>query len=903
LENIQGAVEKLNLMGQKTFEKPFISEQRMRSFIKNVAGQAQNKGYSVRNQDFARIAEWMRPILKDNPELADKGGTITSGLDTALVGAGEEANWAWHPDVTGTVTLGAKPEALLSDIDPVVREAATAAGHEQLLGRADEAIAAARKHVEDFPQEKLTELGITREGLEDAVARWVHDIAHSTKTYLDPEAPVSENLRATSRLLEMTGEARRLDLGDSIYHMMQRSMRPLQYRYGGVVNKAAETIDDIIVGAPRWQDIHDAFVAAGKEPPAYFAFTKETPKPSLMDFLMNRKRVGAVAAAADPHEKFFGGKLLETGNFIQDPMQASIRRAATLNKFEMSVRYFNAIRDSVGRQVLAGDEISPAELLMSPDDVWGKMRSSYIARDALERVQAEGPDAFGAVADDLKGMIHQNIDEVMDKFDTLPELIAIPKNVARQLESYSKYSGILQHQALRLFWDKPMSVWRSFVLGASPRWTVNNVISNQLFLMLEGGRTRDVSRIAFERFKNLLNEKLKTNLNTDLLETLRTIPGLEDVGSGFTSHGIQAQDLGFARDTKTGQLYGKLSEVGGPIKRAGAGYVRTNVRLNEAAEQTYREASYLTELDRQTALNNVKPAIKMFESSKARIERLASQKGETTAGQMRAAYDGVNRAMGNYGNLGPIERNIWRRFVMPFWAYYRHQARLLLSMPFEHPIKAQLLQQIAGANDEIMKIYGPLPDYLRGAVPMGLPGENVPFFTSRGTEPFAASFDSPVQMLHPFIKVLLERAEGRNSFTGQPFTDPNVQRNFGSDQGFRKVYDEQGNVIDVVPIEGDVLPGLGEQLLRNFPQYTMAENLLAGGRTYDTSNIFNAAAGTGVIIDPETGEPKYPTDAATQLGGFVGTPIRDYDLQAYQEWLAEQKRIALAAAIRQATGG
>jgi hypothetical protein len=148
-------------------------------------------------------------------------------------------------------------------------------------------------------------------------------------------------------------------------------------------------------------------------------------------------------------------------------------------------------------------------------------------------------------------------------------------------------------------------------------------------------------------------------------------------------------------------------------------------------------------------------------------------------------------------------------------------------------------------------------------------------------------------MLHPILKTALEQSTGRDIF-GKEFSDPNVVTPFGGSQAFR-IDPETGQA---TPVD-KVAPGLLESILRNFPQYGLAEDIAAGGAQYGTATLPQLLAGrlsgshAGVIVDPETGQPKYPEGALEPLLGFSGFPVGDYDLAGYQQRLAEDAMAAL----------
>jgi hypothetical protein len=833
-------------------------------------------------------------------DLGAGAGAGARGLEGAGPGLGQAAPGPGaggaRPDVAGGLaTLLAPGELRLApefDLGAIVQEAQ--ATEPALLSKLDEIATATREHLSRISDDELAAKGVSRAQEIDASTRYMNGLYGAVDRAVKGHADDVDAAKDAMRWTLADEEMGRLRAGDTFEHMMERRYRPLAMKYGRRVNP--DTLE--FEGGLQWREFDDAMTKAGISQPLYFPFI-DPERLRFSEFLLNRTRIGGVKAARDPHEKLMRGTLLERDTYLKDPMEAYTRRAARLTRAEETYRFIHGTVNALGHRVSSLDEITPGEMVVAPEGLWRTFRNKVAFDDVVDDLTSAGAKVDDTLAEALKSVVFKNQDEIvtaMGQTGKGMELWAVPANVARQMDSYAKFSGAFGSKTLRLFWDKPQDVWRAFVLSGSPRWLVNNAFGNTIFLKLQGGRMADVIRIAEERFKKLLNEKFGTQFSTKMLDQLADIPGMERVGSGYSSaEGMRGVHLGSAADTATGKFYQRLAGAGQTVTRGARAYGGFMTRLNSSIEEVFRQASYLKALERQQILSRVRPVASELWSTKARLDRMGRQAGEITEGQVRAALTEMNNAMGNYGALGPIERNIIRRFFVPFYGYMRHQGTLLARLPFENPIKMQLLSRLGDANEEFMEQYGPLPEWLAGAAPLGPPGPQVSFLASRGAEPFAGSFQDPVSMLSMPIKLALEQAQGRNSFTGEPFTDPDIIRPYGSDQAFRLIRDDAGNVVDAVPV-GPARPGILEHVLSQFPQYEMAEQALGGGKAYDTSNLLQIAGGTGTRIDPETGLPLYPTGYGDQASRFLGFPSYEYDLQAYQERLAEQRQAALTQA-------
>ena len=170
------------------------------------------------------------------------------------------------------------------------------------------------------------------------------------------------------------------------------------------------------------------------------------------------------------------------------------------------------------------------------------------------------------------------------------------------------------------------------------------------------------------------------------------------------------------------------------------------------------------------------------------------------------------------------------------------------------------------------------------------------FLLSGGPNPFNAAFSTPGAMLNPVLKMAVEFSTGRKIYSGAQFTDPNVVTPFGSDQQYRVSIGPDGQPI-ANPVER-VSPAPLEMLLQNFPQYQSVKTLAAGSKPYDTTSLLSILAGEGVKMDPATGKPVNPVEAATVLGKYFGVSVMPYNIQQYQTQRAEEEAAAIKAWLK-----
>lgn len=667
------------------------------------------------------------------------------------------------------------------------------------------------------------------------------------------------------------------------------------------------------VGGPALGEVDDALRVAGEAQPVYFPHMDATRLRSS-DWFTSRKRVGSNIYAADPHNKQMRLVLLKRGTWSRNPIEVARRRAARSIREQETYRAWDTITRRYGMELADPNMVPHGYSLVAPDLLFLNHRTRTSLLDRIDRYLSEGLDGDSATAKALRETLDENHDAVkaLAEADNV-KMYAVPDAVLNQLDEAARWAPAFGGKNARLYWDTPMNLWRGMVLTASPRWIVNNVLGNIGFALMQGVKTADVARIGAEKFRVLLQNWARRRAGLPEVEAregsltaqVARLPGAENVGHGFIgTYAEQAtQHLGrAAEDTAFGRAILRAQEVRPAI--AARRWGQAVKHLNATIEDSFREASFLAAAEKGQAISAIRRSARSFWDAKTRVESIMAHGfDEAKAG---LALSEVNRFFGNYGALNPFERHVIRRWVFPFWSFYKHSTRLLLSFPFEYPARTEVLRGLAQANEELLSQYGPIPEWLESAIPMGPPGSTTTsFLTARGPNPFSGPTEGMKGVVSALAfpwQTLIGQGTGRNTFTGQPFTDRDVVTPFGSDQQFRVVYDEAGNPTDAVPID-KVAPGILQALLQSVPQYDMARDLLAGGNTYDTASLLDALQqrlgdeGEATQIDPVTGEPYRPVSLADQLAKFAGFPTYEYDLGAYQERLEQERQAALKLAL------
>ncbi len=675
---------------------------------------------------------------------------------------------------------------------------------------------------------------------------------------------------------------------------MERAYLPLRIQSGARYDYRAGGFS----GGTDTLELHRMFDEAGHSAPVYFPHL-DVRHMNFKDFLtLSKSTIGARRAAEPRYARRSTGYLFEKGLYERDAAKAYSQRAAQAVRFEETYRLVDEVARRFGRPVSSLDEISPAtERVYAPEGLVRFFRMQMHFSDEVADLTARLASDDEALAQAFKAVMEPVQDEIGREVARSGvgvttkglELYALPKAVAERLEAHVRpLLGPGTERNIRLFFDTPTNVWRGLVLAGSPRWVVNNLFGNVVFAKMQGARLRDVIAQLDRSWRSKLDE----------------VPGVTEATGGFFAAGTQyLPKRGTANLTRTGQFYEALAATR-PVSRAKR-IAATMRHVNGAIEDAFRKASYLKGLERRQIEAGVRTTGRSFASSQARLERIAAGIPDGPAGErmIRQALDEVDHFLNDYVTQSPFGRKVIRRFLVPFWSFYRHVAKLAVTWPLEYPGRAIVLTQMVDLANEMTAEYGEVPSWLEGALPVGTnPDGSVRFLTSRGANPFSALLQTPLSLLHPAWKLVYERSTGRSAFTGREFSDPDVVTPFGSDQRFQILRDPAGVPIGAEPIDR-VAPGILEHLLQQVPQYELAKDVIAGGATYGTAGLEDVLSGSGVIRDPMTGEPLYPSSRVQELAAFGGIPTLDYDLAGYQQQLAEDQIAALREALRRSGYG
>ena len=633
-----------------------------------------------------------------------------------------------------------------------------------------------------------------------------------------------------------------------------------------------------IKGVKSVKQLNAERLERGESAPAYIPIINaESVKPG--DWLIKKFSLGR--GGKDVHLKHNSGELIKDDLYLKDAEKALNLRAMKATSIKHHAEVVDGLVKKMGRRIEPDENgnypISDDEVLVVP---------KLINRQAMQRMQvndaaiaASGLDeaAFSDVmASTAQRLMNQNIDELGDI--AAEDVYAMPKFVAQRLQDHSKMN---LGKNVQTFYGKPMQMWRNMVLLGSPKWLQNNLIGSSIFLKMQGGRLSDVVRQISPKFRQALKDVIGD-------EAEGAVANSGFVGSTFNTHlGGIVDESGVARAAqKLGQ-----SKVVTPFRKYGD-FIKG---IQGGMENAFRRAGMVKALEREAVEANIKGASRRFWTSKASMEQIARSGADENI-VLRAAKE-MNEFANDYTALSPFEANIIRPYLSPFYAFYKHSAKLLLTLPYKHPEVYVALANLEKVTDSMIDDET-LPEWAQGNV---IPDGHGGFNTVGAMNPFSAisqGVGGVSQSFNPLLKVAFEQGTGRNSFTGQPFTDANVERPYGSDKGFRI-----DPVTGAITPEDKTTPDILEHLLQQIPQYNLAKQQFAGGKTYDTSSLLQAIKGQAALpenLDPATGKDYNEVNVLAKwlspFGEYTPSPSSaEYQQAQLEQVLAELlQRKALA---------
>ncbi len=605
-------------------------------------------------------------------------------------------------------------------------------------------------------------------------------------------------------------------------------------------------------------------IARGEAAPAYVPMVDQT-RLKMGDLLVKQTRLNGALAGKDKNLLHNTGDLIARDLQVKDVELATAMRASRAISYKHNANVVTHLIKQMGRPVdPANPVLFDGEVLMAPKLIFGFSKARTAVDDtALAKI---------GMVDEFTDGMRSTFEGIMgDSEDTLAaaregnmEVFAVPRAAADRIQQHASAN---LGKGVRTFYQSPMQMWKNMVLVGSPKWIENNIIGSAIFSKMQGAKWSDVLRQLDPHFKQSLIDVIG--------------PEAEEAvaGGGFTGAQFDVKLGSATSDSLVARATQRLSEsaVAKPFHK----YADLVRNVQAETENAFRRAGMAKGLERQAILNNVEGATHSFWTSKSTFETIAKA-GADDKMVLKAAKE-MNEFANDYTALTPFEANIVKPYIAPFYSFYKHSAKLLLTLPYKHPEVYTAMAALDAVGDQMVNDEN-LPGWMRGNV---IP-ENGRWTSTASMNPFNVLTQPGSAMLNPLLKVAVEQGTGRSMFNGQQFTDRNTVTPYGSDQGF-KIDPSTGQVVAV----DKTAPSILEHLLQQIPQYEIARNVASGGHPYDTSTLLDALKGnaqeyatTGPDGQPLTGGE----NASNQLAKFLGYPSFPYDQQARQDRLSEQQQ-------------
>jgi hypothetical protein len=627
---------------------------------------------------------------------------------------------------------------------------------------------------------------------------------------------------------------------------------------------------------------------------------------------VGKRRQGAGRMNQGPFNPRTWYNFLEGTYEKKNPLQAYAWGAKRQRSIIGTFQFIDKFSKRFGRIIRTADEATEFEVIYNPWLVKQYYKNQAALDAYIQSAMEKGLSFEDALVDASRQA--EEAAKFLPDYNPLEhgkEMYAIPKSVANQLDAYQNWK--LGPNNFTLFMGKSTDLWRSLVLAYSPRWLVNNLFGNIVFSKLMGVPLTKVATMALsgKAARGTPLGKVLQQLGVDgarakaLDDILRNAdPDLAraiDAGFHSTSN-IRVRHMGGQEGTLLGQLMGTLEDKGrySPAARKAdirlnkerarpdrriPGIKQTITAWNTEMENVFRRTAFMHEYERMLAINRTKKLGSSWIQSLRSIQEIAENGlDEATA---KEAIRRTNAYFNDYRQLSPLERNLIRPYVAPFWGFWKHINLLTLKFPFEGPERAMVIRQMAEyARTEHQEQLDPMtPEYRQHGVfdnPLGILGDDISF---RGAIPFSAVADltnnwgqAMQGLLGPVPGAAQELMTGED-FLGRPFQQKGVIQPYGSDESFAFTRDGDGNITGVKPITTRQNPL--QMFLSQIPQAYPILGAITGQDRYKRET------GVGQEVAKLFGATTYP-EVTEDAKGFQLQALRSAVSALYKDMLENQ---------------
>jgi hypothetical protein len=637
---------------------------------------------------------------------------------------------------------------------------------------------------------------------------------------------------------------------------------------------------DVLLGGAKWDPQTEAII----RPTGFTAGPQARYLPDLP-----AERMGPVAAGkstgrfAQERVQRSHGTLISRGNVVTSPNLPLFSARRVLAREQLSENVGNLIARTAyrhGAEPVSGEaalnllRADKSQLRLSSDPGRVHIVSVKAVQHALDHLNEATRES---------GVDHRLIDDVLNKVPDEATVRANPKDyIAIPRAAVDEWRTAMKSpDALLRGYDSVLSAWKSGILAFTPRFYVNNLISNAALYGLAAGPD----------IRSLIQAARKE--------------------SPFLKEGVIPERVAGSTIAREAGARAIALKDTGPMARVNE-WAKRGFEFNQKLESFWRRSLY------------IHAAKKTLRDEGGKFRHLTQEEVADAVAKMppqlvEHSIRTVRDFLGDYQRFNRFERNVVKR-VIPFYSWLRFVGTLTVALPFRSPLRAEAMAVLSKAND----VENP-QDYLRPLYNRGrinLPG---PFaMRSTGFNPFSTVAEpiaavtgegSKVTGLAralagggagPVPQAIIGEVSGRDPFTGRDYSAPPGFMDSAASFGFDPT---RVNPATGLPETVHATPGFLDQLFENAPFVPQIRQLLAGGRTpYDVASTWQLAlnrAGAGAPAyqlykpGPVTGRATSPIPYISTLAGLLGAPIQRIDPQA--EMASYQKQLQQLAAARAAT--
>lgn len=302
-------------------------------------------------------------------------------------------------------------------------------------------------------------------------------------------------------------------------------------------------------------------------------------------------------------------------------------------------------------------------------------------RDQLDAVSNESRQAvMDRIIQTQLGLLKYNPEElfgmsVARMSPAKAEERLIPKDLANIVNSVTQKGQL----PMKTLLDKGTRLFKFSILGMSPRFTLHIAIGGSY--LLAGGLDNPLDMIKYmgHAYKLVRDHTLDDKVVSDIA----TQEGAENVAFNYMGGRTGAR---MAAEEWLGK-HGINPKLAAPVDWMTA-LGNLNFRFTRFVSNMQRAIAYLSGASKVGDLNFVDDPELGY-----RVE----------VSNERAVYEGlksVHRVMGDLRYMSPFEKNMVTK-ILPFWGWTKHVLTYVMEMPVDHPIRAQILANLAysSSND------------------------------------------------------------------------------------------------------------------------------------------------------------------------------------------------------------